>query len=750
MKKKFLEKKVTGFVLAVGLCLTANTIPCEILMAAPETKIRASEEIAREDMEMDAQLLAELEQEYPEAPADISWMEQGEWEQESFQESEEENKEVPFEEPESCRELFIDGENQEETFGSGEIVFSDGEPPSEETQEPVQKITELTLSAREGDDITVSLNLLLAEAGRNATAEVPYKVIIPPGNYRLTGTICMYSNIHLYASGAVITKTSKDKHLLLRLGIREESAGGYDGYSNITIEGGTWDCNYESCENKEETGGFVGFRIGHANHVVIKDVTFLNNLKSHFLELGGVRDARVTGCTFKGYWTPYEEGGQECIQIDACRDFIFPMYQPYDSTVCENIVIEGNLFEDVFAGVGSHSMMFDQPYKNIVIQNNTFRNIKKRAVWCLNYQDSAVKDNVMENVGGGVYVRSLYSANAYVMEGQQTDASQNQQTENLVISNNKISVAVSGAIASSFWRSYGIQVVGEHNSKTNSVIPAGLYFIRGVTVTGNSVTGPGNGIRLDLAQNCAVTNNKVSLSKSSGFENMGIYLGASSGNSIQGNKVENAENAGIYVYKGNSAYKSTSENNVLTGNEVTGCKADGVLIDPTSNHTTLTKNVCSNNRGSGIAVYRSVLDSLDQNETVSNHNFGIYAYHAEIKAQKANKMQGNQGAYAMYMNGCKGKSQTIKSMKVSAVTEKSVKVTGQIVGGKTIQVSQQKNNIILGKGKINSKGQYTVPIKKQKKGIVLVLAVTDRYQNCVTATKKVTAAPKVTPVPKKG
>ncbi|MDO4340411.1 MAG: right-handed parallel beta-helix repeat-containing protein [Eubacteriales bacterium] len=652
-------------------------------------------------------------------------------------------------EPESSGVPFIDGEGREEVFGAGEDIFSEGELLPEENQEPVQEATELTLSAREGDDITVSLNLLLAEAGRKATAKAPCKVIIPPGHYRLTGTICMYSNIHLYAAGAVITKTSKDKHLLLRLGIWEESAGGYDGYSNITIEGGTWDCNYDSCEDKEEEGGFVGFRIGHANHVLIKDVTFLNNLKSHFLEFGGVRDARVTGCTFKGYWAPYEEGGQECIQIDACRDIIFPMYQPYDGTVCENIIIEGNLFEDVFAGVGSHSMMFDKPYKNIFIQNNTFRNIKKRAVWCLNYQDSAVKDNIMENVGGGVYVRSLYSHNAHVMEGQQTDVSQNQQDEDLVISNNKISVAVPGSVAGSFWRSYGIQVVGEHNSKTDSVIPAGLYFVRGVTVTGNSVTGPGNGIRLDLARDCTVTNNKVSLSKAPGFENMGIYLGASSGNFIQGNKVENAENAGIYVYKGNSAYKSASENNALTGNVVTGCGSDGVLIDSTSNHTSLIKNVSSDNGGSGIAVYRSILDSLDQNEAFSNQKYGIYAYHADIKDQKENKMQDNRGAYAMYMNGCKGKGQTIKSMKVSAVTEKSVKVTGQIAGGKTILISHQKNNTILGKAKINGKGQYIVPIKKQKKGSVLVLAATDRYQNCVTATKTVTAAPKSTPAPKK-
>lgn len=117
-------------------------------------------------------------------------------------------------------------------------------------------------------------------------------------------------------------------------------------YRNITIDGGIWDANYESVENKEESGGFVGFRIGHATNVTIKNATFLNNLKSHFLELAGVKDAEITGCAFRGYWKDYEGGGQECIQLDACMPKIFPGYLPYDEGVCENIVIKDNTFEE--------------------------------------------------------------------------------------------------------------------------------------------------------------------------------------------------------------------------------------------------------------------------------------------------------------------------------------------------------------------------------------------------------------------
>ena len=60
---------------------------------------------------------------------------------------------------------------------------------------------------------------------------------------------------------------------------------------NIVIDGGTWDYNYQCVEDKDEPGGFVGFCIGHATNVTIKNATFLNNLKSHFLEFGGVKNA---------------------------------------------------------------------------------------------------------------------------------------------------------------------------------------------------------------------------------------------------------------------------------------------------------------------------------------------------------------------------------------------------------------------------------------------------------------------------
>ncbi len=159
------------------------------------------------------------------------------------------------------------------------------------------------------------------------------------------------------------------------------------------MDGGTWDYNYQCVENKDAPGGFVGFCIGHARIVDFKNATFLNNLKSHFLEFGGVKNAKITGCTFSGYYKNYVEGGQECIQIDCCTDEsnVFPQYRPYDGTTCEDFVIDGNVFEDVFTGLGTHSMMSGKTYKRITVTNNTFHNVKKRCIRFMNYEDSQQK-----------------------------------------------------------------------------------------------------------------------------------------------------------------------------------------------------------------------------------------------------------------------------------------------------------------------------------------------------------------------
>ena len=196
----------------------------------------------------------------------------------------------------------------------------------------------------------------------------------------------------------------------------------------------------------------MGFCIGHATNVTIKNATFLNNLKSHFLEFGGVKNAKITGCTFHGYYKNYVKGGQECIQIDCCtdEDNVFPQYMPYDGSTCEDFVIDGNVFEDVFAGVGTHSMMAGKTYNRITVTNNTFHNVKKRCIEFLNYEDSTAENNTMVNVGLGVEVSAVNKKNTHLTQGYsgEPDAKKNR---NIRVAGNYVSLAKTSSIGGIAW-----------------------------------------------------------------------------------------------------------------------------------------------------------------------------------------------------------------------------------------------------------------------------------------------------------
>ena len=477
---------------------------------------------------------------------------------------------------------FTDDANAAGDFSAGDA--SDGELGTYQT---------VTLEVEEGQDITAPWNTLFLELKDQATDENPCKIIIPPGNYELTGTLCMYSNMYLYARDANITKTSTTKHLILRLG-----------------------------NTKDSEGGFVGFYIGHATNVMIKNATFLNNLKSHFLEFGGVKNAKITGCTFSGYYKNYVEGGQECIQIDCCTDEsnVFPQYRPYDGTTCEDFVIDGNVFEDVFTGLGKHSMMSGKTYKRITVTNNTFHNVKKRCIRFMNYEDSTAENNTMVNVGNGVDISSV-SSNTHQTPGYD-DGPDMLKNRNLRVAGNYISLARTTSIGGIAWICSGIKVSGYNMKKDGAVLPKKIYPVKGVTVEDNQISGYGNGISMSLTDTDTVTDNQVTMKKTSSYSNFGIYAQDSRGSVISRNTVSGTANTGIYL--SGSVYAAGSEQrNLVEQNTVSGAGGDGIYLQSVNTSSTAQKNTVKSAAGSGIRVNAGKNNNVLGNTCLSNKNHGV-------------------------------------------------------------------------------------------------------------------------------
>lgn len=634
---------------------------------------------------------------------------------------------------------FTDDANAAGDFSAGDA--SDGELGTYQT---------VTLEVEEGQDITAPWNTLFLELKDQATDENPCKIIIPPGNYELTGTLCMYSNMYLYARDANITKMSTTKHLILRLG-----------------------------NTKDSEGGFVGFYIGHATNVMIKNATFLNNLKSHFLEFGGVKNAKITGCTFSGYYKNYVEGGQECIQIDCCTDEsnVFPQYRPYDGTTCEDFVIDGNVFEDVFTGLGTHSMMSGKTYKRITVTNNTFHNVKKRCIRFMNYEDSTAENNTMVNVGNGVDISSV-SSNTHQTPGYD-DGPDMLKNRNLRVAGNYISLARTTSIGGIAWICSGIKVSGYNMKKDGAVLPKKIYPVKGVTVEDNQISGYGNGISMSLTDTDTVTDNQVTMKKTSSYSNFGIYAQDSRGSVISRNTVSGTANTGIYL--SGSVYAAGSEQrNLVEQNTVSGAGGDGIYLQSVNTSSTAQKNTVKSAAGSGIRVnagknnnvfgntclsnknhgvkieyvvgrvrvksnrvtsnaksgillWKSKVSEVSGNRAEKNRGNGVYAYASVIPVMKKNTFCENGKVQAVYVKSCKGWT-GINRPSCRTVTSRSTAISGTASGSQTVIAYARRSGkqTKLGVSSVNKKKQYVIKIKKQKKNTALKLVSKDKYGNTVT------------------
>lgn len=128
----------------------------------------------------------------------------------------------------------------------------------------------------------------------------------------------------------------------------------------------------------------------------------------------------------------------------------------------------------------------------------------------------------MTNVGGGVYVRSVYTRNAHTVSGQEVSPEGNQYAENILIADNQITVLEPTVIDGKQWNGYGIWITGEVSlgsagetipsedddpentaNPTTNGIPAGRYIIRGVTARNNTISGNCDGIKFSLAEDCS-------------------------------------------------------------------------------------------------------------------------------------------------------------------------------------------------------------------------------------------------------
>lgn len=236
-------------------------------------------------------------------------------------------------------------------------------------------IRTVNISPNGDADDTVSIRKVLKDSMCN-------KLVInfAPGNYTLTNSLPIFDNTTINANGAVFNQMTDGKGLLIN-GFHMNSSygkgsGGYGSLKNVVINGGTWVGKATPNTEKElkSNGFYVGyssFLFMHAQNITIKNCSFKNNYNGHFIELAGVKNAKIENCNMAVSGSKYVgEGSNEAIQIDnTYQKSNSPSGAPWDDTACENITVS-NCKIKFARGIGTNRVG-NAFFKNIKIQGCT-------------------------------------------------------------------------------------------------------------------------------------------------------------------------------------------------------------------------------------------------------------------------------------------------------------------------------------------------------------------------------------------
>jgi len=412
-------------------------------------------------------------------------------------------------------------------------------------------------------DIDRELARALDMARYNTNNNITYKVIIPKGTYRLKSNLNIYSNTWLVMDGVTLIREFSGCLMRFGRGSEVSNAKGYSAFRNITIEGGTLDGNGQA---KKYSTSLL--RFAHSQNVTVKNVTFTNMWNGHHMEFSASKDVLIENCTFKDY-RGSRTGNREALQIEINHKKHFGEFGKFDETPCRDITVRGCTFKNLHRGLGTHAGIVGSYFNNIVIEDNTFKDIDGYAIVAANWINSKISNNKIEDAGSGIFYRHMIGGTYYPSKkGGKGKALKNCRTE---ISNNKIEV-----VDKNYEReAIGVFIYGAKYNRTTYGTPKGDYRVYKVRVRNNQVTMKNNGygMQLEGAMSSTVSGNTINMAttkkargKASG---VGILVFSGTKNRIENNTIRNTSKhrnrKKFYGIRFDGKQSGTTRKNKITG-----------------------------------------------------------------------------------------------------------------------------------------------------------------------------------------
>ena len=624
------------------------------------------------------------------------------------------------------------------------------------------------------------------QAASDGTDELVVK--LEPGTYNITESLIVYSHTRLEATGSTLryTRTLKLEDSDGRAPMIAnacEGKKGYDGASDITINGGTWD--FQGSKGQVNAGVTLeAFRFMHGKNVSFTNMTMQNLKKSHYLTIEGLDNVTIQNCTFKDFQSITAR--KEAIHIDCMHnDSMAPSNQEntvYDDTICNNVTVDGCTFVDVPRGIGTHIAVGGLYPSNMKFTNNTFKNITYEAIKAYHYKNVIITGNTIDKAGCGIksYLYAEPSDNDNDEEGNSNylSALKNTATEgvpynaNVLISQNTVRNITDSK------EGFGIHIAGNASrpiqgvTVTNNTVSAtklaGIYakYANRITISDNTVANSGEcNILLTSAGQSVVQKNQLSAAGQDGLlvqdswtstvadntvsnaKKHGIYMNTVSSAVVRGNTTSKDKTGGIASDKCKkiqvtaNTVKSSGKNAIViqnspsasvNENQVKTAKNFGVYVFA-SNQALVQKNAIQNTKSTGIVIQKGTRIKVKNNTVKKAGKYGILFTKTKKSSASSNKITSAKNISLCYSKDAKNRKQNLYFLKLD-LKKGAKKISGRVIS--KVKVSATVNGKTKTK-KTSKKGKFSLSVKKLKKGSLVKFTLKDSLGNQAVIYRKI-------------
>ncbi|MDE1403228.1 right-handed parallel beta-helix repeat-containing protein [Bacillus licheniformis] len=399
-------------------------------------------------------------------------------------------------------------------------------------------------------DMSLCIQRALEDAYKKGGAQV--YVPARPTPYILKKTLFIKENTSLILNeNAVFDRQHIDDFIV---NFKKEKGNskltGYNGYSNITIEGGIWRSNGDVYK------GGQAILLAHAKNVTVRNLTIYDVYGGHAVEFNGIDTGVIENVKAFGFTGQYYRGA---FQIDLDKDGNPPTlgeYGSFDGTPCKNITVKkcavgaSEKMGSWGRAVESHSSYIGISHENIRIEKNKIHGTQDAAIRAYAWNDVYIAGNQITNCGSGIIINSPLldkPEDTVNLECKQTNGSQKQS--NITIENNTIDTTT---LASGLLGGIGVWGQGKGGTLLN------------VIVHNNTIKNTANnadGIYIKEAHFIKIKTNHL---EKIGYNGI-VAVGARFGN-ITENSISETAITGIYVSSSESNSESVQVNNNIVMN----------------------------------------------------------------------------------------------------------------------------------------------------------------------------------------